>query len=44
LFNHAFDFHNNEYMVQFDLYRANASLPSPVVYSVRLVHSSMLPG
>lgn len=44
LFEHAFDYHNNAYMVQLDLYRTDATLPSPVVYSVRLVNSSKLPG
>lgn len=34
-----FDFHNNEYFVQLDLYRTNQTPLNPVAYSARLVHA-----
>ncbi len=35
----AFDFHNNEYFVQLDLYRANQTTYYPLAYSARLAYA-----
>ena len=37
------DFHNYEYFVQLDLYRANQTALIPAVYSVRLVSTTAIP-
>jgi len=37
-FNHTFDFQNNDYYVEINLYRTDTSVATPVAYSVRLAN------
>jgi hypothetical protein len=42
-FNHAFDFQKFEYYVEFNLYRNNTTMVTPVAYSARLTYGNIAP-
>lgn len=41
-FNHSFDFQKYEYYVEFNLYRNNANVATPVAYSARLTNGGII--
>jgi len=40
-FNHAFDFQNNDYYVEINLYRTDTSVATPAAYTVRLANGGV---